>query len=201
MNEQFLNEILNQVSVSGYEEPVQKVVKTYMEHTADEIREDEMGNLICILNPESERRIMLSAHADEIGVMVSNITENGRLQVVDRGGIIAGTYPGQQIKVHMPDQDVYGVVEGRRELFRNSDLKATDFLIDIGADSKEEALKKVALGAPFVPDTHIRSMMNGRFTARALDDRLGVFIIIEALKRAKEKGCKAGVYAASTVGE
>ena len=94
MNEQFLNEILNQVSVSGYEEPVQEVVKTYMEHTADEIREDEMGNLICILNPESERRIMLSAHADEIGVMVSNITENGRLQVVDRGGIIAGTYPG-----------------------------------------------------------------------------------------------------------
>ena len=136
MNEQFLNEILNQVSVSGYEEPVQEVVKTYMEHTADEIREDEMGNLICILNPESERRIMLSAHADEIGVMVSNITENGRLQVVDRGGIIAGTYPGQQIKVHMPDQDVYGVVEGRRELFKNSELKATDFLIDIGAEKK-----------------------------------------------------------------
>ena len=201
MNEQFLNEILNQVSVSGYEEPVQEVVKTYMEHTADEIREDEMGNLICILNPESERRIMLSAHADEIGVMVSNITENGRLQVVDRGGIIAGTYPGQQIKVHMPDQDVYGVVEGRRELFKNSELKATDFLIDIGANSREEALEKVALGAPVVPDTHIRAMMNGRFTARALDDRLGVFIIMEALKRAKEKGCKAGVYAASTVGE
>ena len=44
MNEQFLNEILNQVSVSGYEEPVQEVVKTYMEHTADEIREDEMGD-------------------------------------------------------------------------------------------------------------------------------------------------------------
>lgn len=201
MNEQFLNEILNQVSVSGYEEPVQEVVKTYMEHTADEIREDEMGNVICILNPESERRIMLSAHADEIGVMVSNITENGRLQVVDRGGIIAGTYPGQQIKVHMPDQDVYGVVEGRRELFKNSELKATDFLIDIGANSREEALEKVALGAPVVPDTHIRAMMNGRFTARALDDRLGVFIIMEALKRAKEKGCKAGVYAASTVGE
>ena len=198
MNEQFLNEILNQVSVSGYEEPVQEVVKTYMEHTADEIREDEMGNLICILNPESERRIMLSAHADEIGVMVSNITENGRLQVVDRGGIIAGTYPGQQIKVHMPDQDVYGVVEGRRELFKNSELKATDFLIDIGANSREEALEKVALGAPVVPDTHIRSMMNGRFTGRALDDRLGVFVIMEALKRAKEKGCKAGVNPAET---
>ena len=201
MNEQFLNEILNQVSVSGFEEPVQEVVKSYMKDTADEICEDEMGNVICVLNPANEKRIMLSAHADEIGVMVSNITVQGRLQVIDRGGIIAGTYPGQQVKVHMPGGDVDGVVEGRRELFKNSELKATDFLIDIGANTKEEALEKVSLGAPVVPDTHIRDMMNGRFTARALDDRLGVFIIMEALKRAKEKGCKAGVYAASTVGE
>ena len=54
MNEQFLNEILNQVSVSGFEEPVQEVVKSYMKDTADEICEDEMGNVICVLNPAND---------------------------------------------------------------------------------------------------------------------------------------------------
>lgn len=201
MNEEFLGELLNKTSVSGYEEPVQEVVKAYLNGCADEIREDEMSNVVCVLNPESPVRIMLSAHADEIGVMVSNVTENGRLQVIERGGIIQGTYPGQQVKVQTARGEIYGVVEGRRDLFEKKDLKAADFLIDIGADTKEEALNMAALGDPVVLDTHIRKMANGRFTARALDDRLGVFIIMEALKRAKEKGCSAGVYAASTVGE
>lgn len=201
MNEEFLGELLNKTSVSGYEEPVQEVVKAYMNGCVDEVREDEMSNVVCVLNPESPMRIMLSAHADEIGVMVSNVTENGRLQVIERGGIIQGTYPGQQVKVQTAGGEIYGVVEGRRDLFEKKDLKAADFLIDIGADTKEEALNMVALGDPVVLDTHIRKMANRRFTARALDDRLGVFIIMEALKRAKEKGCSAGVYAASTVGE
>ena len=62
-------------------------------------------------------------------------------------------------------------------------------------------MKYVSLGDPIVPDTQIRKMANGKFTARALDDRIGVFIIMEAMKRAKELGCKAGVYGASTTGE
>ena len=96
---------------------------------------------------------------------------------------------------------VYGVVEATRETFGSKELKAKDFLVDIGARTREEAYEKISLGDVVVLDTHIRKMMNGRLTARALDDRLGVFIIMEALRRAKEKGCKAGVYAASTVGE
>ncbi len=201
MNETFLENILNEISVSGCEEPVQEVVKTYMKDYADEIREDEIGDVVCVLNPESSTRIMLSAHADEIGAVISNVAENGRLQVVSRGGIIPFTYPGQQIKIRGKKGIVYGVVEARRETFDNKELKAKDFLVDIGARTKEEALSQIALGDAVVLDTHIRRMMNGRLTARALDDRLGVFIIMEALRRAKEKGCKAGVYAASTVGE
>lgn len=201
MNEKFLGHILNEISVSGSEEPVQEVVKAYVKDYADEIQEDEIGDVICILNPQSDTRIMLSAHADEIGAVISNITEKGRLQVVNRGGIIPFTYPGQQIMVRTKNGIVYGVVEARRESFENKELSAKDFLIDIGASTKEEALSQVALGDAVALDTHIRQMMNQRFTARALDDRLGVFIIMEALRRAKEKGCSAGVYAASTVGE
>lgn len=201
MNETFLENILSEVSVSGCEEPVQEVVKAYMENYADEIREDEIGDVVCVLNPESERRIMLSAHADEIGAVISHVKEDGRIQVVNRGGIIPFTYPGQQIKICGKEGTVYGVVEATRETFGSKELKAKDFLVDIGARTREEAYEKISLGDAVVLDTHIRKMMNGRLTARALDDRLGVFIIMEALRRAKEKGCKAGVYAASTVGE
>lgn len=201
MNEGFLENILREVSVSGCEEPVQEAVKAYMKEYAEEICEDDIGDVVCVLNPESSRRIMLSAHADEIGAVVSNVMENGRLQVVSRGGIIPFTYPGQQIKICTKDKIVYGVIEARRESFENKELQAKHFLADIGAASKEEALSQVALGDAVVLDTQIRKMMNGRFTARALDDRLGVFIIMEAFRRAREKGCGAGVYAASTVGE
>ena len=201
MNKEFLYHILKEVSVSGYEEPVQKVVKNHMESYADKIQVDEMSNVTCILNPESERRIMLSAHADEIGLMISNITSTGCLQVIDRGGIIQGTYPGQQVKIQTKSGIVYGVVEIYRELMKKENLATSDFSIDIGVETKEEAEQLVALGDPVVLNTEIKELANGRFTARALDDRLGVFIIMEALKRAKELGCKNGVYCASTVGE
>lgn len=201
MKKEFLEALLTSISVSGYEEPVQQVVEKEMAEYVDEIQKDEMENLVCVLNPESKTRIMLSAHGDEIGLMISNITAEGRLQVIDRGGIVPGTYPGQQVCVKNARGIVYGVVEANRDLFKKEDLGTKDFVIDIGAKSREDALKYVGLGDPIVLDTHIRSLANGRFSARALDDRLGVYIIMEALKRAKEKGCKVGVYAASTTGE
>lgn len=99
MNEKFLNNLLNSISVSGYEEQVQDIVTEEMKEYTDEIRRDEMQNLTCILNPENDVRIMLSAHADEIGLMISNIREDGRLQVIDRGGIVPATYPGRQVRI------------------------------------------------------------------------------------------------------
>lgn len=201
MNETFLMNLLSSISVSGYEEPVQEVVEAEMKNYADEIRRDEMQNVTCILNPDSDVRIMLSAHADEIGLMISNIREDGRLQVIDRGGIVPATYPGRQVRIKTKNGEVYGVVEAYRSLFKDENLGTKQFLIDIGAKDKEDALNYVSLGDPIVPDTPIRKLANGKFTARALDDRLGVYIIMEALKRAKELGCKAGIYAASTTGE
>ena len=201
MNETFLMNLLSSISVSGYEEPVQEVVEAEMKNYADEIRRDEMQNVTCILNPDSDVRIMLSAHADEIGLMISNIREDGRLQVIDRGGIVPATYPGRQVRIKTKNGEVYGVVEAYRSLFKDENLGTKQFLIDIGAKDKEDALNYVSLGDPIVPDTPIRKLANVKFTARALDDRLGVYIIMEALKRAKELGCKVGIYAASTTGE
>lgn len=201
MDKQFLNSLLSQISVSGCEEAGQKALQEYMKSYTDEIRTDEMGNVICVANPESPIRIMLSAHADEIGLLVTRITETGRIQAIERGGIIQATYPGQKVQIQTKNGIVYGAIEGYRELYKKEDLKAADFLIDIGATSKEDAEKYVALGDTIVLDSGVRELVNDRITARALDDKIGVFIIMEALKRAKEKGCKSGIYAAATVGE
>lgn len=158
MNEKFLNNLLNSISVSGYEEQVQDIVTEEMKEYTDEIRRDEMQNLTCILNPENDVRIMLSAHADEIGLMISNIREDGRLQVIDRGGIVPATYPGRQVRIKTKNGEVYGVVEAYRDLFKEENLGTKHFLIDIGAKDREDALKNVSLGDPIVPDTHIRKM-------------------------------------------
>ncbi len=201
MDRQFLENILNKISVSGCEAPVQECVKEYMVHYAEEVRTDEMGDVVCVINEEHPIRIMLSAHADEIGLVVTRITSEGRIQAIERGGIIHGTYPGQKVQIQTEKGIVYGVVEGCRDTFKKEGLQAADFIIDIGAVSKEDAEENVALGDAIVPDSGVRNLVNGRIASRALDDKIGVFIIMEALKRAKEKGCKVGVYAASTVGE
>ena len=201
MDKQFLNNLLNQISVSGCEEEGQNLLKEYMKNYADEIRTDDMGSVTCIANPNSPIRIMLSAHADEIGLLVTRINEAGRVQAIERGGIIQATYPGQKVRIQTKNGIVYGAIEGYRELYKKDDLKAADFLIDIGATSKEDAEKYVSLGDTIVLDTGMRELLNDRITARALDDKIGVFIIMEALKRAKEKGAEVGIYAAATVGE
>ena len=201
MNESFLQKLLDSISVSGYEEPVQKTVEAELSGYAQEIRRDEMGNLVCVRNKEDKTRILLSAHADEIGLIVSDIAADGRLSVIRRGGIIPSTWPGRQVRIQTGKGVIYGAVEVTRSLFQKKDLSAKDIRIDIGVDSKEEAEALVEIGDPIVPDTQIRKMAGTRFSARALDDRIGVYIISEAFKRAAEAGCKNGVYSASTIGE
>ena len=200
-NEEFLYGLLSQISVSGAEEASQDFVAEQMAPYADEIQRDEIGDVVCVLNPNAERKILLAAHGDEIGLMVNHITEEGYLHVINRGGIIIRTYPGQKVKIATKNGVIYGAVGIGFEMINKEKMKVTDLLIDIGARDEADARSMVELGDVAVLDTEIRKMANGRFTARALDDRLGVFIIMEAFKRAKERGCKLGVYSAATVGE
>lgn len=201
MNTQFLKELLNQISVSGAAGPVQAVVKQYMKEAADEIREDAAGNVICVLNPEAKERILVTAHSDEIGLVVTRIMENGRIRVIDRGGIIPKSYLGHQVQIMTEHGVCYGSVAAIRSDWDEKELKASRLTIDIGAESREEAERLVSVGDVITFDTHIRELAGGRFSARALDDRLGVFIIMEALKLAGSRRAGRGIYCGATVGE
>ena len=200
MNKEFLYTLLDSMSVSGHEISLQKKVIAEMQPHCDEIRTDYTGNVISILNPDAPFKVMLAAHIDEIGLIVTHIQGDGLLRVAKSGGIYARTYPGHQVLVHGYAGTVCGTVINNKNMDK-ADLKDSDLYIDIGAKDAEDARKYVQEGDPVHLNTCHQEMLNGYLSARAVDDRGCAFIILEALKLAKEKGCQIGVYAATTVGE
>ena len=201
MNEDFLMELLHSDSVSGSETEIEKKIYDHMRPIADSVSVDEMGTVTAVLNPDAPFRVLMTGHADEIGLMVTAVTPEGFLKVTNIGGVYATCYPGHKVRVHTKNGIVYGAVVNTRELCKKEDLKASDLTIDIGAIDKEDALKAVSLGDTVNFDTDVRELLNGRITARAMDDRVGAYIAMEALTIAKQKGVSIGVYAASTTGE
>lgn len=201
MNLEFLKEMLKTVSVSGHEEVLQRKVIDYMKDVRDELLTDATGNVINVINPDSDYKIMLCGHIDEIGMIVSHIDGDGFIKVAKCGGISPFRYLGTQVQIITSTGKVNGVVMTSRSLEKRDSLGADELTIDIGASSKEEASRFVHIGDPVCQATDYLTLLNNRMAARAMDDRVGAFIILEALRRAKEKGCKLGVYAATTVGE
>ena len=200
MNKEFLYEMLDTMSVSGHEIALQKKVIAHMQPYAHEIRTDKTGNVICVLNPHADFKVMLAGHIDEIGLIVTHICGDGLLKVSKAGGIRAGTYPGHQVMIYHEGKPVPGVVI-HNDAMTKGDLKDKDLIIDIGAKDAADARKYVEEGDPVHLHTYHTELANGHLCARAIDDRGGAFIVLEALKKAKEMGCTVGVYAATTVGE
>lgn len=201
MDREFLMELLNSNGVSGSEVEIEKKIYRHMQGIADCVSVDEMGTVTAAVNPDAPFRVLMTGHADEIGLMVTAVTPDGFLKVTNIGGVYATCFPGHKVRVHTKNGIVYGAVVNTRELCKKENLKASDLTIDIGAVDREDALKAVALGDTVNFDTDVRELLNGRITARAMDDRVGAYIVMEALTMAKQKGVSIGVFAASTTGE
>jgi len=200
MNREFLYTLLDSMSVSGHEIGLQKKVIAHMQPHCHKILTDHTGNVICVLNPDAPFRVMLAAHIDEIGLIVTHIQEDGLVRVARAGGIPAGIYPGHQVVLHGDAGPIYGAVI-HSDSTKKADLKDTDLTIDIGAENADQARQYIREGDPAHLNTSHQLLLGDKLCARAIDDRGGAFIILEALKRAKELGCTAGVYCATTVGE
>ena len=199
MNKEFLYEMLDTMSVSGHEIGLQKKVIARMKPYAHEIRTDYTGNVVCVLNPEADFKVLLTGHIDEIGLIVTHILPSGMLKVAKAGGIRPGTYPGHQVRIYHDGAVVPGVVVHNEAM--KGDIKDKDLIIDIGAADAAEARAVVEEGDPVHLHTGCAELLGGHLCARGIDDRGGAFIVLETLKKAKEMGCKIGVYAATTVGE
>ena len=201
MDYNFLNKLLATDSPSGFEIKAQKLIKDYMGNYCDEFLTNHSGNLISVLNNNSKNKILLAAHIDEIGLMVTDIMPNGIIKVTNVGGIKANLYVGQRIKVLTLDgKTIYGVCDVARSSLE-SKISAEDLFINIGVDFKEEALKLVKPGDYVLLDASYRYINDERLVSKALDDKIGVFVILEALKKAKELKTSNTVYALTSVGE
>lgn len=201
MNKEFLFDMLRTGSVSGNEAELEKKIYDYMQDKADKVTVDELGNVTAAVNPEAEFKVLLTGHADEIGLMVTAVGSDGSLMVTRIGGIYTSDYPGHKVRIYTKNGVIYGAVANSRDISKNKDLESSDLRIDIGAKDKEDALKYVQLGDTVTFDTDVRELLNDCITGRALDDRVGAYIVMEALAKAKEKGASVGCYAASTTGE
>ena len=197
MNKEFLYEMLDTMSVSGHEITLQKKVIREMTPYAHEIRTDFTGNVVCVLNPEADFKVLLAGHIDEIGLVVTHICSDCMLKVAKAGGIRPGVYPGHQVMIG--ERKIPGVVILNDAM--KGDIKDKDLVIDIGAKDAADARKYVEEGDPVHLNTYHLPLQNDLLCARGIDDRGGAFIVLEALKKAKEMGCKIGVYVATTVGE
>ena len=201
MNKEFLFDLLKTGSVSGNEEALEKKIYDYMQDKADLVEVDELGNVTAAVNPDAAFKVLATGHADEIGLMVSAIGSDGMLMVTKIGGIYTTTYPGHKVRVYTKNGVIYGAVANSDDISKNKDLEASALRIDIGAKDRADALKYVELGDTVTFDTDVRELLNDCITGRALDDRLGAFIVMEALAEAQKKGASVGCYAVSTTGE
>ena len=111
-HEVFLNRLLNAVTVSGDIAQGSQIVKEEMEPFADQVVTDILNDTVAVLNPQAEKKILATAHLDEIGLVITCADDQGYLYAIDRGGVIPQTYPGHQVQIHTENGIVKGVVNG-----------------------------------------------------------------------------------------
>ena len=209
MNREILKVFLNTVSVSGNEEANQLYALGYAKSFADEQRVDAVGNAISVINPDAPCRVLLCGHMDEIGFRVTHIDDKGFIHVQKAGGVRPKLYLGSAMQIiheevvdgQLSFSKVEGVCATSDELLKKEKLEDSDLLIDIGANTREEAAARVAVGDSVCADTQVHELLNDRFSCRALDDKTGAFVVLEAARLAKERGAKCGIYANTVAGE
>lgn len=203
---EFLEKLLQTPGVTGREEAVQEVVREYVKDFADEVRTDVMGNVFAVRNPDAPLQVMLAGHCDQIGLGVRFIDSQGFIYVHSLGGWDVQNLIGQHVTIWTKNGPVAGVI-GRKPIHlqepedRTKAAKLSDIWIDIGTASKEETEKKVAIGDPITLRSFVTELENEQIASQGLDDRAGVWIVMEALRRIDSAKLKCAVYAVSTTQE
>ena len=202
-NKEFLLELLNTPSPSSMEMDIQRKWMAYVKTFAHEVRTDNAGNVIGILNPDAPFKVLLAGHADEIALVINRIDENGFLHFDKMGGINPKAAVGMRVEVLGFAGTVTGVigVNAQHHGGLKDDFTLQDLFIDCGFKSKTEAEKVVQIGDLCVYKTEPEILQDRYVAGRGLDNRTGAFIVAEVLKRLAEKNPMVGVYAVSTVNE
>lgn len=200
-----LRQLLKTPSPSGDEAAAAAIWRSHAETFADEVRSDVRGNTLAVLKGGAPR-ILLDGHIDEIGLMVSYIDDAGFLFVVEVGGWDPQALVGQRVVVQGRNGPVQGVI-GKPPIHllkgeaRTQVREINELWIDIGARSKAEAQALVRVGATAVIDAPPLELPNGRLVSRGLDNRIGAFVVLEALRALAQERPTPTVAAVASVHE
>lgn len=190
---ELLEKIISAFGPSGRENEVREVIKNEIAPFVDEITVDNMGNLIC-RKKGNGKRLMMAAHMDEIGVMVTHIDKNGFLRFANVGGVNPYNCIHRAVRF---ENGTVGVISGEGKTAMR-DWNIDKMYIDIGVESYEEAIEKVAIGDMAVFDSCF-SVIGKKVTGKTMDDRVACYALIEAVKRLE--GCPNDFYAVFTTQE
>lgn len=205
---EFFKQLLCSPGPSGFEAAPARLWRAHAETFADTVTVDVSGNSFATLNPNGAPHLMLAGHMDEIGLMITHITDEGLLRCDGIGGWDPQVLVGQRILVLGRNGPVRGVI-GKKPIHlmkseeKEKASKLEDLWVDIGADSREDAAKQgVRVGDPAVIDAAVWEMPNRRLVSRSIDNRVGSFVVLEALRTlALEHDFTARVTAAATAQE
>ncbi|HUL23525.1 MAG TPA: M42 family metallopeptidase, partial [Thermodesulfobacteriota bacterium] len=186
---ELLRELSDQFGVSGFEGEIRDWIYANIKDRVDDIQIDVLGNLMATINPGTDLIIMLDAHMDEIGIMVSYLEEGGFLRFAPIGGWDPRILPAQQVVIRSRDGKKYrGVIGASPPHIQTPEeqkqaLKVEDLFVDIGVQSKEEILARgIDVGSPGNLHYPFQLLEKGRVMGKALDDRVGCAVLIRCLE-------------------
>jgi putative aminopeptidase FrvX len=203
---EFLKTLLNTPGPSGFESAPARVWRKHAETFAETVDFDTSGNSVAAIKTDLSPKIMFAGHIDEIGLMIHHIDDNGFLYFSTIGGWDSQVFVGQRVTIMTKTGEVAGVIGKKAvHLIKSEDRETasatTDLWIDIGARSGNVAKKKVRIGDPAVLASETVEFPNRLLVSRSIDNRIGAFTVLEALRIAKRYKLSSGVYAVATARE
>ncbi len=197
---EFLEKLLITASPTGYESAGQKVWMEYVKQYTDSVSSDAYGSAAAFLNTNNDvMTVLIEAHADEIGMVVQHITDDGFVYLNRLGGSDSTIARAKRVVIHNKKGPVAGVT-GNTAIHLQENKNGggkqpawKDIFADIGVANKEEALKLIQIGDPVVYADEVDYLNDRIITARALDNRMGGFVISQVMKRLRESRSKLKV--------
>jgi len=202
----FLKDLLLAPSPSGYERPVQDVVRKFADEFADEVKTDWHGNVIAAINPTGSPRIMLAGHCDQIGLMVKHIDDQGYIWTDPIGGWDPQMLVGQNMQIWTEAGPIAGVI-ARKPIHlltpeeRKKVVEMKEMWIDIGAKDGDETKEIISVGDPVTFKLGFNELRNNQASAPGMDNKVGAWVVLNALKHVSAGNPDAAVFAVSTVQE
>ncbi|MGB0777830.1 MAG: M42 family metallopeptidase [Flavobacteriaceae bacterium] len=205
---EFLEKYLNNASPTGHESEGQKIWMNYLSPYVDQFITDTYGTAVGVINPESEFKVVIEGHADEISWYVNYISAEGLIYVIRNGGSDHQIAPSKRVNIHTKKGIVSGVFGWPAIHTRKNEKEETpkldNIFIDVGCETKEEVEKLgVHVGCVITYPDEFFILNENKFVCRALDNRVGGFMIAEVARLLKENNVKLpfGLYITNSVQE